>query len=315
MSTTSCSTSPTDGGRRGDRCGGDGGVGIGRGHRAADDEASARPAERAAHVPGGDPAGRHPVDHGRLHRVGPVFPARGRDGPAAHDARGLGERPPVDKLRRGPRARSCSPGTLWCACRCREEATGPPRTGSAASPLRVPPSTAQFEPSPPRVAATRHRGRLRRRLPPSRRSPPPRCQSRQTSLGRGRSGGGPRPSTCLRRDRSSCTRRSPGPAGTGDERQPAAPGSWGSEGPRLPLDPPCALKIPSGRAEADGRRLSWSAPPWVRDWARRRRAWAATWTGILFVAESCPPGTTISSVGTSSLVVFALTVVGWFKIR
>ena len=48
----------TDGrGRRGDRCGGDGGVGIGRGHRAAEDEASARPAERAAHVPGGDPAG------------------------------------------------------------------------------------------------------------------------------------------------------------------------------------------------------------------------------------------------------------------
>jgi len=27
------------------------------------------------------------------------------------------------------------------------------------------------------------------------------------------------------------------------------------------------------------------------------------------------PGTTISSVGTSSLVVFALTVLGWFKIR
>jgi len=43
---------------------------------------------------------------------------------------------------------------------------------------------------------------------------------------------------------------------------------------------------------------------------------AATWTGILFVAESCPPpGTTISSVGTSSLVVFALTVLGWFRIR
>jgi hypothetical protein len=39
-------------------------------------------------------------------------------------------------------------------------------------------------------------------------------------------------------------------------------------------------------------------------------------TGILFVAESCPPpGTTISSVGTSSLVVFALTVLGWFRIR
>ena len=38
---------------------------------------------------------------------------------------------------------------------------------------------------------------------------------------------------------------------------------------------------------------------------------AATWTGILFVAESCPPPGT---VGTSSLVVFALTVVGWFRI-
>jgi hypothetical protein len=96
----------------GDRCGRDGGVGIGRGHRAADDETSARPAERAAHVPGGDPAGRHPVDHGRLHRVGPVLPARGVDGPAAHDGRGAGERPPVDKLRREPPARSCSPKTL-----------------------------------------------------------------------------------------------------------------------------------------------------------------------------------------------------------
>jgi hypothetical protein len=42
---------------------------------------------------------------------------------------------------------------------------------------------------------------------------------------------------------------------------------------------------------------------------------SATWTGILFVAESCPPPvTTISSVG-MSLVVFALTVVGWFRIR
>jgi hypothetical protein len=83
--------------------------------------------------------------------------------------------------------------------------------------------------APPRVAATWHRGRLRR-LPPSRRSPPPRFRSRRTSPGRGRSGGGPRPSTCLRRDRSSCTRRSSGPAGTGDERQPAAPGKWGQRG-------------------------------------------------------------------------------------
>jgi hypothetical protein len=86
--------------------------------------------------------------------------------------------------------------------------------------------------APPRVAATWHRGRLRR-LPPSRRSPPPRCRSRRTSPGRGRSGGGPRPSTCLRRDRSSCTQRSSGPAGTGDERQPAAPGKWGQRGATL----------------------------------------------------------------------------------
>src|SRR5205085_3884533 len=55
-------------------------------------------------------------------------------------------------------------------------------------------------------------------------------------------------------DRSSCTRRSPGPAGTYDERQPAAPGSGGSGGPRLPIDPPCAPKIPSGWAEAGAKK-------------------------------------------------------------
>ncbi len=75
-------------------------------------------------------------------------------------------------------------------------------------------------------------------------------------------------------------------------------------------------EIPGGRAEAGGRRLSWSAPPWAPPLGSAAESLgAATWTGILFVAESCPPGTTISSVGTSSLVVFALTVVGWFKIR